>query len=397
MDRLRSSARRLLVLLVAVTLLAGCPSTSDPAPSPGAARSSNRVVPVWSAVPLPGSSAPVTLTADGERLLVGASVASGRVRPRLFSLDADGSATAVPLTPRSPYAFLARWTSISVDRGTVWAVGGAAGGAHANTRWSVWKGTTQGVAEVPQPFSTFGGYGAGNLIGSVVTTAGPALVGSWEGARTGLDAAVWLPRGDRWLRQSSAGTPLESTPGLLVGPRSATAAGPRIVLPGSAVRLSPGAGGQNAVSQSAALWRSTRLDSGWDRTHLPEAGRSSEAVSAGCVRDECLVAGYVDGTYAVWSVPHTAAPRRLTGLPEVPVNANAPLPAPLRVGDRVVTLASSAGHVVLLTSADGSWTATDGPAGLVTSSAVVGPWLYVLADPADGPAVLWRTELDRLR
>ena len=57
--------------------------------------------------------------------------------------------------------------------------GGAAGGAHSNTRWTtragalaapaqVTKGASGGtVQERPQPFSAFGGYGAGELLDAV--------------------------------------------------------------------------------------------------------------------------------------------------------------------------------------------------------------------------------------
>jgi hypothetical protein len=87
----------------------------------------------------------------------------------------------------------------------------------------------------------------------------------------------------------------------------------------------------------------------------------------------------------------------LTGLPDVPVDPDAPLPAPLRVGGGMVAVASSAGHVVLLSGGPGSWGLTEGPAGVATGAVVVGGWLYVLADPADGPALLWRTAAERLR
>jgi hypothetical protein len=247
------------------------------------------------------------------------------------------------------------------------------------------------VTERVQPFSTFGGYGAGNLLGAVVTSQGPALVGSWEGQRSGLDAAVWLAAGDRWVRQSSAGTALESTAQLLVGPRAAAAAGPRIVLPGSAVRL-----GDGQVTQRAAVWQSTRLDSGWRRLDLPDPGKRSEAVSAGCTAGSCLLGGQVDGRYALWSVGPTTA-TRLAGVPQVTVDEKAAMAAPMAVGDQVLAIPPAVDRSVVLVGGDGSWTVSDGPDGVVGSSVVVGDWLYALSTPAGGSARLWRCPVSALR
>ena len=69
-------------------------------------------------------------------------------------------------------------------------------------------GITFGLVEQPQSFNTFGGWGAGNLVDAVTTTAGSALIGSWGSDKAGLDAAAWLPSGAKWIRQSSAGTAL---------------------------------------------------------------------------------------------------------------------------------------------------------------------------------------------
>ena len=91
-------------------------------------------------------------------------------------------------------------------------VGGAPAGAHSNTRWSTWRGDASGVRELPQPFATFGGWGAGALVSLVQTPSAPVIVGSWESGGAGLDIAVWHPRGERWVRASSAGTALASTP-----------------------------------------------------------------------------------------------------------------------------------------------------------------------------------------
>ncbi len=332
----------------------------------------------------------MTLTASGPLLLVGGRAATGQTKPRLLRVSPDGSSAEIPLIPHSPYAAEARWQSIASDGHRVIAVGGAPGGAHANTRWTTWEGSSAGVAEVPQSFNTFGGWGAGSVIGPVLTSVGPAIAGSWEGARTALDAAVWLSAGDRWVRQPSAGTTLESTPNLLVGPRSATGAGAGIVIPGSVVRLSGG-----SVHQSAAVWRSARVNSGWTRVDLPGSGAIGEAVSAGCGRRDCVLAGYVDDLLALWRLSPSGAVR-IPAVPPVAATPTSPVPAPLVASGRIIEVVSAGARVVVLSGGDRSWTVFHGPDGTATSSALVGGWVYVIAEKADRSTVLWRCPVKNL-
>ena len=190
----------------------------------------------------------------------------------MLTIDAVGAQTPVPLNPQSPYAPLARWYSVATDGTRIIAIGGANGGAHGNVRWTTWAGTAAGVDELPQNFYAFGGWGAGDLVDAVITPGGDALVGSWGGAKAGLDAAVWTFADRVWTRQDPAGTALESTATLLVGPRGATRDGDGILVTGSALRLDHG------VVQTAAVWRSSGVNSGWHRIDLPGAGSHSEAV-----------------------------------------------------------------------------------------------------------------------
>lgn len=377
-SRLRSG---LVPAVLGVILLASAGCTSMPA----------RLDPPWSMVDLPRDVELVTLTASGPLLLVGGRAAPGRVRPRLLRVSSDGSSAEIPLLALSPYAAEARWQSIASDGHRVIAVGGASGGAHANTRWTTWAGSNAGVAEVPQSFNTFGGWGAGGVMGPVLTSAGPAIAGSWEGATSALEAAIWLPAGDRWVRQPSAGTTLESTPTLLVGPRSATGAGAGIVISGSVVRLSGG-----AVRQSAAVWRSARVNSGWIRVDLPGSGAIGEAVSARCGRQECVLAGYVDKVLALWRLVPSGAAVRISDVPPVVVTPSSPVPAPLVAGARVIEVVSAGSRVAVLSGGDRSWTVQRGPDGKATSSALVGGWVYVIAEKADGSTVLWRCPLRSL-
>ena len=107
---------------------------------------------------------------------------------------------------------------MATDGARVIAIGGANGGAHANVRWTTWAGTAAGVVELPQSFYTFGGWGAGDLVEAVVTPSGDALVGSWGGARAGLDTAVWTFADRTWTRQDPAGTHSRAPPTCWPGP-----------------------------------------------------------------------------------------------------------------------------------------------------------------------------------
>ncbi|HEU4946162.1 MAG TPA: hypothetical protein VFT31_03305 [Kribbella sp.] len=347
----------------------------------------------WSKVDLPAGDEPVTLTKDGTDLLVGLRHRGAKVVPRLTVLAADGRTTDIPVQPKSPYAFEAVWQSIATDGTRILALGGAPGGAHSNTRWTVWTGTTAGLQEHPQEFNTFGGQAAGAVFGAVMTPPGQALLGSWGSAQTGLDAAVWLAEGDKWTRQNPAGTALQSTPSLLVGPGFGTVSGAGIVLVGSQVRLAP-----NVVQQEAAVWRSTSLNQGWSRVALPEPGNRSQAVTAGCSATVCIISGYADGKLAIWKL-EGAKGSRLQGLPAVPVGDKDRLPPPIQDDGHVVQVAADSGQVKVLSGDGTSWTVQDstGPSGVVLDAAAVGDSLYLLAGPAGGPAALWRTDLSAVR
>jgi len=365
-------------------ILSGCTSTRGPVSRAETGPVVPGPTPTWSKVLIPPDVEPVTLTAAGPGMLVGGFAASRTVKPRLLRIAADGSSTEVPLIAHSGYAFEARWQSIASDGDRIIAVGGVAGGAHFNTRWTTWAGSSAGVTEIPQPFETFGGWGAGDVIGPVLTSAGPAIAGSWQGAKSGLDEAIWLPVGDRWVRQSSAGSALESTGGVLVGARSATSTGAGILLSGSAVHLLDG-----KVRQSAAVWRSQRVNNGWARVDLPDSGASGEAVSAHCDGQNCVVAGYVGGAVALWRLSRSAA----TPIPDVPhvaANPSSPIPAPLVAGARIIEVVSAGPGIVVLAGGDKDWTLSKGPIGEATSSALIGGWVYVIAERPGGSAVLWR-------
>ncbi|HEY3563308.1 MAG TPA: hypothetical protein VGL05_37840 [Kribbella sp.] len=341
----------------------------------------------WTKVDV-GPADPVTLTAHGNQLLIGLRHRGAKVVPELQLLE-NGNRTpvAVKPNPASPYAFEAIWYSIAYDGKQLLALGGASGGAHSNTRWTVWTGTPQGgLVERPQNFWTFGGQTAGDLFSAVLTPSGGALLGSWGGVQTGNDGMVWLPQPDgQWTRQDPTKTVLQSTPSLLVGPGFGTTLGESILLVGSQVRLAP-----NVVAQEAAAWRSTRLNQGWSRIVLPDPGNRSQASTATCEQD-CVISGYVDGQLAIWQLDASGTAKRLQGVPSIPVGDKDKLPPPVLNDGKIVQVVAQDNKVKVLTGQDGHWTVQDstGPEGRPLSAVLMpGHKLYLIAGTS-----LWQTTL----
>ncbi|MFG1812408.1 hypothetical protein ACGFIF_01475 [Kribbella sp. NPDC049174] len=334
---------------------------------------------------------PVVLTEHGDQVLVGLRHRGAKVVPELVLLDGDQrTPIAVKPNPASPYAFEAIWYSIAYDGKQLLALGGAAGGAHSNVRWTVWTGSVQtGLVEHPQEFNTFGGQTAGVLYSAVITPGGRALLGSWGGVETGNDAAVWLPESDaKWVRQNPAKTALQSTPSLLVGPSFGTTLGDSIVLVGSQVRLAP-----NVVAQEAALWRSAKLNQGWHAIALPDPGNRSQAMTASCDPSGCLVSGHVDNKLALWYVQRSGPAKRMAGLPDIAVGDKDKLPRPMVVGDKFVQIVAQDNKVKVISGHDGSWSvreSTGGPEGPVTDAALTDSGkIYLIAG-----TFLWETKLN---
>lgn len=336
-------------------------------------------------VDLPTGAAPAVLAESGGALLVGVRRSGW---PGVLWLDGDG-VTEVPVRAESPYAKVARWYSLAVRDGEVHAVGGERGGAHGNVRWSVWRGSAAGIAEQPQVFSTFGGWGAGDLIAAVPTPREPLLVGTWASARAGIDVAVWTAQGALWKRQDSAGTALESSRDDLGYAVAATPLDRGALVVGW--RL-PSGGGPQPVA-----WRSTDGNTGWTRAPLPDAGRSGTAVATRCWGAVCGAAGWVDGSLALWHLDGEW--RRLGGVPAIPVGDRDRLAAPMEVDGRLTQVVSDGGRVKVLSTEGDGWTvrALEGPTGAVTEAVRVGDSIYLLAGPDADTQVLWRVEVDTLR
>jgi hypothetical protein len=286
------NSRRLFFLALALLVMiifANCSHAQPPTPTETVRELS------WSQIALPESVAASSLSSMADDLLVGGRASAGGDHPVLLVVDPAGSARPVPLQPNSPYAKVADLVSLAAGGNKVVALGAAHGGAHANFRWTVWAGSPERLDDYPQTFETFGGQSAGGLLDIVYTSDGPAIAGTWAAPEGGLDAAVWLSRGERWVRQNSAGTALANTAQLQVAPRAASAAGSAMIIMGSVITFGDGA------EQRAAIWTWPSRKSAWTLQQLPDAGTHSEALSSGCMQT-CWVSGHADGKVALWTL-----------------------------------------------------------------------------------------------
>ena len=300
-------------------------------------------------VALPPGDEPVVVAAWGDDLLVGSRAPEGSAtRPRLTVLDPSGGSREVAVTPVSPTAFQAKWLVAAPRGATVELVAGAPAGAHSNTRWSTWRGDAAAVRELPQPFATFGGWGAGALVSLVQTPGAPVIVGSWESGGAGLDVALWHPEGDRWLRASSAGTALASTATELVSARGAAADRAGLLVVGSVTLL-----GDGRVTQRPAVWRSPGPNGPWTRTDLPGEGSLGEAHAAACdEQGRCTLVGAVDGSLRGWVLAADGSTSPLA-LPALAVGEHDVLPPPLLGAGKATVLLASGGALQVLTVPDG--------------------------------------------
>lgn len=369
----------LAVVLLAVPACDGSGSVGGDGSSPAATVATRDV-------PLPQGDEPVVVTAWGEDLLVGSRAPEGSPsRPRLTVLEARGGSRRVEVTPVSPTAFEARWFVAAPRGATVDLVAGAPAGAHSNTRWSTWRGDTVAVRELPQPFETFGGWGAGALVSLVQTATSPVVVGSWESGGAGLDIALWHPQGERWVRAPSTGTALASTPTALVAARGATADGEGLLVVGSVTLL-----GDGDVTQRPAVWRAPSPDGPWTRTDLPGDGSLGEAHAAGCGAQGCTVVGTVDGGLRGWTLAADGSVAPLA-LPALAVGGHDLLTAPLP-GEQgpTVVLATGGALAVLTVGADGVRLRSGPPARTVRSTARTATGDYVVLEDPAGAARLVR-------
>jgi hypothetical protein len=365
------NSRRLFFLglaLLVMIILANCSDAQPPAPTPTVRELS------WSQIALPKSVAASSLISMADDLLVGGRASAGGDHPVLLVVDPAGSARPVPLQPNSPYAKVADLVSVAAGGNKVVAIGAAHGGAHANFRWTVWAGSPERLDDYPQTFETFGGQSAGGLLDIIYTSEGPAIAGSWAAPEGGLDAAVWLSRGERWIRQNSTGTALANTAQLQVAPRAANAAGPAMIIMGSVITFGDG------VEQRAAVWTWPSRKSAWTLQQLPNAGTHSEALSSGCMQT-CWVSGHADGKVALWTFDPAHADgsaSRDSTLPAMEIDTDGPGPRTVLSGDQPGVIFSDNGNTRLLLHDSRGWQAFAAPAGSVLDATSVGDRLYTI-------------------
>jgi hypothetical protein len=382
----RKLTRPSVVLLIMI-MIVSCSSPGPPARMETVRELS------WSRIALPESVAASSLAAASEALLVGGRASSGGDQPVLFTVDASGSTRPVPLHPTSPYAKVADLISVATRGDEVVALGVAYGGAHANPRWTVWAGSAQRLDEYPQTFETFGGTSAGGLLDIIITSEGPAIAGTWAAREGGLDAAVWLRRGQKWLRRESAGSALANTKEIQVAPRAASATSSTMIISGSVITFGDG------PEQRATVWTWPTRNSAWMLQQLPDAGTQSEALSSRCGQT-CWVSGHADGIVALWTFDPaqvTATATRDSTLPSMEIDTNGHGPITVLSGDRPGVLFSHAGSTRLLVSdSHNGWQTFTAPAGPVLEATTVGDRLYAIIRTDDAVG-LWTADLAATR
>lgn len=309
--------------LLALALLAGLLGCGRPEPELA-----------WSRVEVPDGVTPLLLVAVADDLLV-AGAAEDLPAPRVLRLDGDGGLDPVPVTADSYYGVRALWFDAAVRGEEVVAIGRQSGGAHGNPRWTTWEGGAAGVVEQPeQPLSVFGGWGAGGLAGITLTADGPVIVGTRTGEVPGLDIRLWLPDGDDWVEQPSAGTALAASDD--VRPVATD-----VVVDGDALLIT-GLVQSDDGRVAAAVWRAPGPAGPWQRVDLPAEGRVVSAQDALCDAGRCLVVGRADASIAAGVVRarHTVGRSAPTSTVRVIVPASrlATAPPPRR---SVVTCATS--------------------------------------------------------
>ncbi|MFD4676684.1 hypothetical protein ACFWNN_43680 [Lentzea sp. NPDC058450] len=303
------------------------------------------------------TATPEALATHNDLLVIGTRPVD---HPELVTRAADGKISNSRLTPTTPYGKEAHWYGLTSDGTTITGVGGERGGAHGNVRWSAWTGDTRAITEKPQAFSTFGGYGAGELIGPVRTAAGPLIIGTWQSAKAGLDIAAWTYAADTWTRQPSEGTVLESSQELLRFPLAVTQNGDGALVVGWQIA-------KGVVS--AAVWQYD--GTAWTTAILPDG---DAALAARCWNGTCQVVGRAKGKLAWWS--GTGAEWKKLTTPDIPVDDDMTLAAPVDVNG-TPTLFVDHGGVKSVSEKDER--AAEGPSGAVVAVEKAGGQVFVIA------------------
>lgn len=329
----------------------------------------------WAQVPLPaGFEGSQLLVVDG-RLVVGGLQDDA---PAILVADDADVLAPIPVEAVTFYGARARWYSLVADGTELRALGGRTGGGHGNPRWSTWTGDLDGLAERNTPgIEVFGGWRGGGMVGVAVVDGQAVIVGGRAGDAAGLDIAVWLEQGDAWVEQSSTGTPLGATDGMLPFPTSVVGDGSRLLITGFTQVL-----GDGEVRVRAAAWVGAPTGP-WERLDLPSGAAESRADAAACDVDGCVIVGEGDGALLAWSYADGAVIR--LAVPDL--GTPGAVVAPVTWNGRTVVLAPG---LVGVSDDLAAWRLVTGAPGTPLAAATRGSALYALVE-ADGGVALWRT------
>ena len=325
----------------------------------------------------PGGVVPAAL-ANSESGLVVAGTDMSDSAPSVVLATGE----AVPLVPSEPYAASARIVSATSAGGELYLIGGRAGGAHANTRWTVWDGPATGpVTSRPQEFFTFGGEDAGPLLGTVVVDGRPIIVGS-RGGSAGPDGALYAADGEVWHQ---LGTPaaLHSANGVVLGFTAVAAVGSTVVVAGDSVQAT-----EAGAVQTPTLYYGT-VGGAWHRVDLPvQPGTKGlrHATGVACEGATCWVTGWAEHPI-VWevSLANGVVGQTTTLVGDKSADAD-PTALVAIIGGRPLVLTNASTPSAAVSCGHG-WTSAPAPAH-ATAVVGLGPDTYLVAGDR-----LWRATL----
>lgn len=341
-------------------MVAGC--VAPPATTP---------VLAWTDV-TPAGVVPATVASTAAGLLIAGTDASESA-PAV--MKPDGS--LVTLNPTEPYAQTAQISAVASSGDQLYLLGGRSGGAHGNVRWTVWDGPVAGpVTSRPQEFFTFGGHDAGPLLGVVMASGQPVIVGS-RGDEGGPLAALYMASGETW-QQLDTPALLRSGMGGILGFTAAAGTGDQVVIVGDVVTADA-----TGTVQTPTLFHGT-VGGTWTKVDLPvpapRAPGLSHATAVACTLDSCWVAGWSGGPMA-WHVSlvdgSVLAMSSLTG--DAPKGTD-PTALVTLVDGRPIVLTNAATPTIAV-GCHATWTTFPAPRA-ATAVTAVGSDLYVVAGAA---------------